>query len=120
VTDVPIAFTVHPGNGLPPAWRREMIVDWLAANGVNADRVAAEYPVTILTVPYRPDADTEGPWLIQVIVLTEYYVNPAGAREQNLITREPVTLQRTIPLRTPFPTGSPDDEGTRDGEGGDK
>lgn len=107
----PIAFTIHDGCGLPSDQQRTRINRWLTANGIAPDRVASNAPVLILTVPTRPPETGDG-WLQQVIVITEYNVNAEGYREQNLISREPVTFQRTVPLRVPFPTDS-----TTDGEG---
>ena len=115
----PIAFTVHDGHGNPPAWRRKLIAAWLTSNDVNPDLVSAAHPVSVLTVPFRPADATEGegPWLIQVIVLHQYYVRGSGAKEQNLITRAPVTFQRTVPLKVPFPADSTiAEEGPRHGE----
>lgn len=115
----PIAFTVHDGHGNPPAWRRKLIAAWLTANDVNPDLVSAAHPVSVLTVPFQPADATEGegPWLIQVIVLHQYYVRGSGAKEQNLITRTPVTFQRTVPLKVPFPADSTiAEEGPRHGE----
>jgi hypothetical protein len=105
----PIAYTVHDGHGVPPAWRRKLIAAWLTANDVNPDDVSASYPVTVLTVPFRPSeaADDGEPWMLQVIVLHQYYTRADGAKEQNLITRKPVVFQRTVPLKVPFP---PDQE----------
>ncbi|MFC9891436.1 hypothetical protein [Streptomyces pilosus] len=114
----PIAYTVHDGHGIPPTWRRKLIAAWLTANDVNPDLVSAAHPVSVLTVPFRP-ADTAGdgkPWLIQVIVLHQYYARADGVKEQNLITRAPVTFQRTVPLKVPFPADPTADEGTTRGE----
>ena len=107
MTDAPIAQAIHPGSGPPAGWRVQLIAQWLAAHGVNADQVAADDPITVLTVPipFRPaNADGEGPWLVQVIAFSEYFTNADGKRELNLITRKPVVFQRTVPLHTPFPT----------------
>jgi hypothetical protein len=105
VTDAPIAQTIHPGNGVPAGWRRELIAEWMTANGVDADNVSADHPITVLTVPYRNStADGEGPWLIQVIAFTQYYRRPDGTREHDLISQRPVSFQRTVPLTVPFPT----------------
>ena len=115
----PIAFTVHDGHGNPPAWRRKLIAAWLTSNDINPDLVSAAHPVSVLTVPFRPADATEGqgPWLIQVIVLHQYYVRESSAKEQNLITRAPVTFQRTVPLKVPFPADSTiAEEGPRHGE----
>lgn len=115
----PLAYTVHDGRGTPPKWRRDMVADWLRDNGINPDHVTSEAPITVLTVPLRPaeSADDGEPWLVQVIVLSQYHVNEQGAIEQNLITRRPVTFQRTVPLRTPFPADpATADEGARRGE----
>lgn len=108
----PIAYTVHDGHGVPPAWRRKLIAAWLTANDINPDDVAAFHPVSVLTVPFRPaeTADDGEPWLVQVIVLHQYYTRPDGAKEPNLITRRPVTFQRTVPLKVPFPADSAHEE----------
>jgi hypothetical protein len=101
----PIAYTVHDGRGVPATWRRDLIAEWLTANGINPDHVHADDPIRVLTVPYRPpETADDGAWLIQVIVLTELYTGPDGTREVNLITGKPVACQRTVPLRVPFPT----------------
>lgn len=116
MTGRPVAQTLHTGSGIPAEERRQSLVGWLTANGINPDLVAVNSPITVLTVPFRPESDTE-PWLVQVIVFTQYHVNPDGTREQNLITREAVTFQRTVPLTVPFPADpATADEGTRDGE----
>jgi hypothetical protein len=115
----PIAFIVWDGHGRLPAWRRKLIAAWLTANDINPDDACADRAITILTVPFRPaEAAGDGePWLIPVITLHQYYVNRHGAKEQNLITRQPVTFQRTVPLKVPFPADTPTaDEGARDGE----
>ncbi|MFD5848280.1 hypothetical protein [Streptomyces chartreusis] len=110
MTDAPIAQTIHDGNGIPPEWRRQMIVEWLKANGIDHARVAVNEPVLVLSLPHLP-TEEDGPWLIQVILFTEHYVNPAGAKEQNLLTRRIVSFQRTVPLQHAFPT-----DPTTDGE----
>jgi hypothetical protein len=95
------------------------IAAWLTANDINPDDACADHAITILTVPFRPaeTADEGGPWLVQVIALHQYYVNRHGAKEQNLITRQPVTFQRTVPLKVSFPADpTPAEEGTRHGE----
>ena len=118
----PIALTIHPGGGPPPTWRRSLIAEWLTANGINPTHVAADDPITVLTVPFRPpDADSEDPWLIQVIVFRQYYANAEGTYEQNLISRKAVTFQRTVPLTVPFP-GEPTTtaEGTGHGQDEDR
>jgi hypothetical protein len=101
----PIAFTVWDGHGRLPAWRRKLIAAWLTANDISPDDACADHAITILTVPFRPaEAADEGePWQIQVIALHQYYVNRHGTKEQNLITRKPVTFQRTVPLKVAFP-----------------
>lgn len=113
----PTAYTAHDGHGTPPPWRRQLIAAWLTANDVDPDLVSAAHPVTVLTVPFRPahTADQGEPWQVQVIVLHQYYANPDGVKEQNLITRKPVTFQRTVPLKVPFPADTTD-EGTTRGE----
>jgi hypothetical protein len=118
VTDAAIAFTVWDGHGRLPAWRRKLIAAWLTANDINPDDACADHAITILTVPFRPaeTANEGGPWMVQVITLHQYYVNRHGAKEQNLITRKPVTFQRTVPLKVPFPVDAIADEGTRHGE----
>jgi hypothetical protein len=113
VTDAaPIAFTVHDGHGVPPAWRQQLIATWLTANDINPDDVSADHPISILTVPLRPaEAAGDGePWLIQVIVLHQYYTRPDGAKEQNLISHQPVVFQRTVPLKVAFPAHSATEE----------
>lgn len=97
----PVAQTVHPGNGVPPEWRRSLIAEWLTANGINPEDVSADDPITILAVPHAPAAP-DG-WLLQVIVFTQYHRSAEGAHEQNLITRRLVSFQRTVPLKVPFP-----------------
>jgi hypothetical protein len=118
VTDAPIAFTVYDGHGRLPTWRRKLIAAWLTANDINPDDASADHAITILTVPFRPPeaADEREPWMVQVIALHQYYVNRHGAKEQNLITRKPVTFQRTVPLKVPFPADPTADEGPRHGE----
>jgi hypothetical protein len=98
----PIAMTVHPGGGIPPRWRHDLIQDWLTANDIDPAAVYADAPILILTVPYQPDRDG-GPWFIQVIVFTQLYVNASGAKEYDFLTGGPVRFQRTVPLKTPFP-----------------
>jgi hypothetical protein len=112
VTDAP-AFTVHDGNSRLPNWRRQLIAAWLTANDVVPSDVSADHPITILTVPFRPPetADDGGPWLVQVIVLHQYFTRADGTKEQNLLTRRAVTFQRTVPLKTTFPA-----DPTTDGE----
>ncbi|MFF1358753.1 hypothetical protein [Streptomyces sp. NPDC058297] len=106
----PIAVTVHNGRGVPPAWRRDLIAEWLTANGIDPADVHAEAPISILTVPYTPSSE-DGSWFLKVIVFTQLYVNADGAKEINFLTHEPVAFQRTVPLRTPFPA-----DPTTDGE----
>lgn len=118
MTDAP-AYTVHDGNSRLPEWRRKLIAAWLTANDIAPADVSADHPITILTVPFRPPetADDGGPWLVQVIVLHQYFTHADGTKEQNLLTRRAVTFQRTVPLKTPFPTDpTTDDEGTSDGQ----
>ena len=114
----PIAYTVHDGHGTPPAWRRQLIAAWLTANDIDPGLVSASHPVSVLTAPFRTE-ETAGdgePWMIQVIVLHQYYARADGVKEQNLITRKPVTFQRTVPLKVPFPADPTADEGARHGE----
>lgn len=104
----PIAYTVHDGTGVPAGWRRKLIAEWLTANGIDPDQVAASYPIAVLTLPYRPpETADDGPWLIQVIVFHQYFAHPDGSREANLLNRQPVTFQRTVPLQTAFPPEPP-------------
>lgn len=110
MTDAPIAQRIHEGHGLPPAWRRKLIAEWLAAHDINPEHVSANEPITVLTVPDRPPVDGEGPWPIQVIAFHQMYVRPDGAREVNFLTCKPVTFQRTVPLRVPFPASPTTDE----------
>jgi len=113
VTDAP-AYTVHDGSSRLPEWRRKLIAAWLTANDIAPGDVSADHPISILTVPFRPpeSADDGGPWLVQVIVLHQYFTRSDGAKEQNLLTRRAVTFQRTVPLKTPFPADpTPDGEG---------
>ncbi|WP_193483277.1 hypothetical protein, partial [Streptomyces violaceus] len=114
----PTAFTVHDGHGRPPKWRRQLIAAWLTANDVNPDNVSADHAITVLTVPFRPEETADGgPWMLQVIVLHQYHVNANGSKEQNLITRKPVTFQRTVPLKVAFPPEPATvDEGSRHGQ----
>jgi len=118
MTDAPIALTVHPGGGVPALWRRKLIAEWLTANDVDPLQVSADDPITVLTVPFRsPEANGEDPWLIQVIVFRQYYLNEQGSKEQDLISRRAVDFQRTVPLAVPFPaTSTTADEGTRHGQ----
>ena len=95
---------VHSGGTLTGE-RRERIQQWLRANGIDPSPVSTTAPVFVLAVPdlgsFYPDT---GPWLIQVIVFTQFHVNPNGSKEINYLTRDPVRYQRTVPLRVPFPT----------------
>jgi hypothetical protein len=119
VTTAPIAFTVHDGHSRLASWRRQLIAAWLTANDIRPDDVSTTHAITILTVPFRPPETTDDgePWLVQVISLRQYYVNHQGSKEQNLITRQPVTFHRTVPLKVPFPADTTTaDEGTRHGE----
>jgi hypothetical protein len=120
VTDAPIAQAIHPGTGTPPAWRVDLIALWLKAHGINPEQVSADDPITVLTVPMRPAADdSDGPWLIQVIVFSQYFTNPDGKREMNFLTGKPAVCQRTVPLHTPFPavpTTDGEDRGQADRE----
>lgn len=113
-----MAYTVHDGHSTPPAWRQKLIAAWLTANDIDPDVVSAAHPVTVLTVPFRPADNPDGPpWLIQVIVLHQYYVRLDGAKETDLIARRPVTFQRTVPLKVPFPADTaPGDEGATRGQ----
>jgi hypothetical protein len=118
MTDAPVACTVHDGHGTPPAWRQKLIAAWLTANDIDPNLVSAAHPVTVLMVPFRPADEPDGPpWMIQVIVLHQYYVRADGAKETDLILRRPVTFQRTVPLKVPFPAETaPGDEGATRGE----
>lgn len=118
MTDDPIAYAVHDGSGMPPEWRRQLIAAWLTANDVDPADVSPHHPISILTVPFRSeDAAGGGPWLIQVIYLTQYFTGDGGKKEQNLITRKPVTFPRTVPLKVTFPPASiTAAEGTTHGE----
>lgn len=119
MTDAPTAYTVHDGRSRLPNWRRQLIAAWLTANDIRPEDVSADHAISVLTVPFRPEdlTDDGGPWLIQVIVLHQYYTRADGAKEQDLITRKAVTFQRTVPLKTPFPAEPPTaDEGARHGQ----
>lgn len=119
MTDAPTAYTVHDGRSRLPNWRRQLIAAWLTANDIRPEDVSADHAISVLTVPFRPEdlTDDGGPWLIQVIVLHQYYTRADGAKEQDLITRKAVTFQRTVPLKTPFPAEpATADEGARHGE----
>jgi hypothetical protein len=113
-----MAYTVHDGHGTPPTWRQKLIAAWLTANDVDPNVVSAAHPVTVLMVPFRPADEPDGPpWMIQVIVLHQYYVRADGAKETDLILRRPVVFQRTVPLKVPFPADTPPgDEGAARGE----
>ncbi|WP_219014235.1 hypothetical protein [Streptomyces sp. NEAU-sy36] len=95
---------------MPDDDQRLRICTWLTANGINPNNVTQHAPIHILPIPVRPPETGDG-WLAQVIVFTECYVNADGHREQNLISREPVTFQRTVPLRVPFPANLPGNDG---------
>lgn len=112
MTAAPIAQTIHDGTGVPREWRRKLIVDWLTANGIRAEDVSANDPITVLAVPHAP-ADPDDRWLLQVIVFTQYHRTGDGSYDLNLITRRPVTFQRTVPLRVPFPP-EPSTDGEED------
>lgn len=99
----PLAYTIHPGGCVPDGAAQQIIAEWLPANGVNPNLVSADDPITVLPVPYG-GAEDGAPWMIQVIVFSQFHVDHTGAKERNLITRRPVTFQRTVPLRVPFPT----------------
>jgi len=112
----PDAQSIHTGPGLPDWPRLKRIQEWLKANGIDPRLVAVSRPVYVLPVQ---NGTIQGgvPWLIDVIVFHEYYENPGGHREQNMITREAVMYQRTVPLIVPFPAEpTTADEGTRHGE----
>lgn len=113
----PDAQAVHLGYGLPDGPRLRRIQEWLKANGIAPRLVAVNRPVYVLPVPSGTTIQGGVPWLIDVIVFHEYYENPDGRREQNLITREAVMFQRTVPLTVPFPPEfTTVDEGPRHGE----
>ena len=118
MTNAPIGYTVHDGHGMPPNWRLELIAAWLTANDIDPKNVTPHHPISILTVPFRPEETADGgPWMLQVIVLHQYYVNANGSMEQDLIARKPVTFQRTVPLKVAFPPESTTvNEGPRHGE----
>lgn len=110
------AQTVHPGHGVPSESTRRRINAWLEANGIDPRLVMANRPIYVLAVPF---GTIQGglPWLVDVVVFHQYYEHPDGHREQNLITHEAVTFQRTVPLKTPFPADpTTDDEGASNGE----
>jgi hypothetical protein len=112
----PDAQTVHPGHTAPPEGRRELICAWLEANGINPEDVVATRPVYVLAVP---NGTIQGgiPWLIDVIVVHQFYRNADGYRERDFITGDAVMFQRTVPLKVPFPADpTTDDEGETDGE----
>jgi len=109
VTDAPIAQAVHSG-GVPAGPKQQTLAAWLTANGINPNLVAAADPILVLPIPYEA-TDDDGPWMVQVIVFSQFYMRDDGTKEHNLLTRQPVTFQRTVPLRAPFPT-----ETTTDGE----
>ena len=112
----PDAQSIHTGPGLPDWPRLKRIQEWLKLNGIDPRLVAVSRPVYVLPVQ---NGTIQGgvPWLIDVIVFHEYYENPGGHREQNMITREAVMYQRTVPLIVPFPAEpTTADEGTRHGE----
>jgi hypothetical protein len=98
----PDTQAVHAGYGVPTEERRQLIVAWLEANGIDPQQVVSTRPVFVLAVP---NGTVKGgvPWLIDVIVFHQYYEHPDGHREVNLITREAVAFQRTVPLQVPFP-----------------
>ncbi|MGW2384409.1 hypothetical protein [Streptomyces sp. NPDC001658] len=101
MTTAPIAQTIHPGGSIPDPDRQDVLGPWLRANGINPRSVAAVEPITVLPVPHEADG---GNWMIQVIVFSQFHELPDGTHDQNLITRQPVKFQRTVPLRVPFPT----------------
>lgn len=111
----PQAQMIHHGPGIPADPLRQRICDWLTANGINPSRVKPE-PIYVLTIPH-PNSTINGgqPHLIDVIVFTQYY-DADGRREMNLLTKDAVTFQRTVPLQVPFPT-DPTTDGEADGEG---
>lgn len=112
----PLAYTVHPGGRIPDGPAQQILAQWLPANGINPSLVAAHSPITVLPVPYA-SSDGEGPWMIQVIVFDQFHVDHTGAKEHNMITGQPVTFQRTVPLRVPFPT-DPTTDGEDHGQAG--
>jgi hypothetical protein len=113
----PIALTVHPGGGIPPEWRRQLIVDWLAENSIDPKRVSADHPVIVVDLAKAsPETPGDALWSRQVIVFTEYH-RLDGITQADPTTGRPVTFQSTVPLKTPFPAEpTTDDEGRSDGE----
>jgi hypothetical protein len=103
----PIAYAVHPGGDIPTGKNQQTLAAWLTANGINPNLVAASHPITVLPIPY--EATDNGPWMVQVIVFHQFYMRDDGTKDHNLITRQPVTFQRTVPLRALFPTAPADE-----------
>jgi len=102
VTDAPIAYTVHPGGRAVSPEQQQALARWLPANGINPNLVSVAAPVTVLPVPHGQGPDGQS-WLIQVIVFEQFHVDHTGVNEHNLITGQPVTFQRTVPLQVPYP-----------------
>jgi hypothetical protein len=99
----PLAYAVHPGGDIPTGQNQQTIAAWMTANGINPNLVAAVNPITVLPIPYEDQGDGEGPWLVQMIVFSQFYMREDGTKDHNHLTRQPVTFQRTVPLRVPFP-----------------
>lgn len=125
MTNAPIALRIHDGTGSLPEEAQPLIVKWLRANRINPDQVSITHPVTVLTVPYGAGVEDDTDWLMQIIVFHQFYVGPDGDREMDLLTRQPVCFQRTVPLAVAFPTppdpasGNPSqDQNSQDGQGG--
>ncbi|MFH9425964.1 hypothetical protein [Streptomyces sp. NPDC017529] len=93
---------------MPDEDLRQKICTWLTANGIDPKNVAPA-PIYVLSVPHlHTTISGEEAWMLDVIVFTEQYRNSDGTREINFLTDEPVTCQRTVPLRYPWesaPTG---------------
>jgi hypothetical protein len=111
----PDAQTVHTGHGIPYPERQRRINTWLTANGIDPNLVVATRPIYVLALP---NGTINGgiPWLIDVIVFHQFYVNPNGARERDFIAGDDVMFQRTVPLQVPFPTDDPTTDGEDHGE----
>jgi hypothetical protein len=110
----PNTQTIHGGYRAPDEEHRERIAAWLEANGIDPCQVCATRPVYVLAVP-NGTMMAGRPWIIDVIVFHQYYENPDGRRERNLISGEAVAFQRTVPLNVPFPDG-PTTDGEAHGE----
>jgi len=104
-----LAVAVHNGSGPLPEHLTPLVTRWLKANRINPDQVSSAHPLTILTVPYGPGGDDDTGWLMQIIVFHQFYVGPDGDRELDLLTRQTVCFQRTVPLAVAFPALSETD-----------